>query len=132
MINELCHALCRPFTPAARYGEGVLRGWCPGNHCGGPGGQQACGSPATNCYVYNATFHMLGDKLVCNGLFEGSLLDTSTIHVNRSGPIPNITAECQSAATAAVRVEYLVSDATITAQAKQTLGAYPRPYTPSP
>jgi len=103
-----------------------MRGWSPGSHCGGPGGHDACGPAATNCYVYNATFYMLGESPLCAGDINNSLLDTSIIHSNATASRHPISS-C-SVATADVTLAPPAADAEVTAKAKKVLGDYPKPY----
>lgn len=91
----------------------ILAGWVHGT-----------GPPATNCYVYNSTFYLLGDHGICTGQFENAALDTSVIHT-----IANNLTACQSAIGPGVKLADPATDSQVTAAAKAVLGEYPKPYT---
>ena len=96
------------------YALSVMAGWSPDKDV----------PSATNCYVYNGTFFMLGDHGVCKGdHFGGSELDDSVIHTTAT----NITA-CGAVATASVALAPPAPDAVVTARAKAVLGEYPKPF----
>ena len=51
-------------TMVTAYGETILRGW-------------GTTSPATNCYVYNSTFYMLGDEGLCASAGAAAMEDVT-------------------------------------------------------
>jgi len=92
------------------YGFSIMNGWGPA-------------SPATNCYVYNSTFVMLGDHALCGRDAKASVLDTSIVHTNRTNPI----SECDGIATSDVHIAAPIADAEVTRLAMHALGKYPKP-----
>eukprot|EP00039_Didymoeca_costata_P002357 m.59603 g.59603 ORF g.59603 m.59603 type:complete len:982 (-) comp11259_c0_seq3:95-3040(-) len=96
------------------YGETILRGWEPGQY----------DPAATHCYVYNSTFYMLGDGMLCGGHFQNATLATSVIHTNRTKPL----SECANAVDGSVNLMPPASDAEVTQKAKEVLGDYPKPF----
>ena len=112
------------------YGQTILRGWEPSNHACSENASAKCPTyppPATNCYVYNATFYMLGDGALCGAPLSntGPVLDSSVVHTNRTDTWGGL---CKGLATEAVTVAPPAADAEVTAAAKRALGAYPKPY----
>ena len=112
------------------YGQGILQGWSPQNKACSTDPAAKCPpyhKPGTNCYVYNATFYMLGADPGCQASSTDTVgaLDTSVIHSNSSKGlgtcVPPIASSSVTHAAAA-------SDAEVTAAAKAALGAYPKPY----
>lgn len=101
------------------YPQSILTGWEP---------RGSAGPPATDCFVYNATFFLLGDHSVCTGKFRDAMLDSSVLHTvaNRSR-----LEECGPAATGTVLLRPPMPDAAVTAAAKAALGRYPKPFSDS-
>ena len=111
------------------YPQGILAGWEPANHACSTDPSAKCPPykpPATNCYVYNATIYMLGQGALCStGSNTGPIMDASVIHSNDTNAWLKA---CEALMTKGVTLAPRASDAVITAQAKLTLGEYPRPY----
>jgi hypothetical protein len=111
------------------YGEGILAGWSPGNKACSTDPAAKCPKylpPATNCYVYNATFYMLGEGALCSAGISNTpgTLDSSVIHTNAT----SLGACVPPLATAANKLAAPASDAAVTAAARAVMGDYPKPY----
>ena len=72
------------------YGQGILAGWSPENKACSTDPAAKCPAyhkPGTNCYVYNATFFMLGAATdpgcEASSTDTAGALDSSVIHSNR-------------------------------------------------
>jgi hypothetical protein len=111
------------------YGEGILAGWSPGNKACSTDAAAKCKPylpPATHCYVYNATFYMLGESSLCSGGISNTpnTLDSSIIHTNAT----SLGACVPPLATSAIKLTTPASDAAVTAAAKAVMGEYPKPF----
>lgn len=115
------------------YGETVLSGWSPSNHACSESSTATCpeyAPMATNTYVYNSTFIMLGERSACNvRSATGPILDTSVIHSQLNATAATVLGPpCVGLVTDSVIVAKPATDTAITAMAKKALGAYPKPY----
>ena len=90
------------------YGESILAGWGDDN-------------PATDCFIYNGTFYMLGRHALCTGEFNHAILDDSVVHSD-GGDLTG----CGTAATERVVLSSPAADTAVTSTAKLALGPYPR------
>eukprot|EP01043_Picozoa_sp_COSAG02_P018684 COSAG02_NODE_878_length_16266_cov_8.886559_9_plen_240_part_00 len=98
------------------YGETILWGWEVGTS-----------SPATNCYVYNSSFYMLGDGGLCWRAGAAAMEDV-TIHANYSAEEGASRLKGCPGNGSGISFAPVAEDATITAAAKRALGAYPKPW----
>jgi hypothetical protein len=90
--------------------------------------------PATNCYVYNATFFLRQGSRgpLCSAAatsishdLSTAVLDTTIVHTNNSSPLGTV-ADCPQNGTG-VTWAPSARDAAVTASAKMALGEYPKP-----
>ena len=112
------------------YGQGILQGWSPANHACSTDTSAKCPpyhKPGTNCYVYNATFYMLGADPGCQASCTDTVgaLDTSTIHSNSTKGLGSCVPPI---ATSNVVHAPAATDQEVTRMAKAALGDYPKPY----
>ena len=111
------------------YGEGILAGWTPSNKACSTDPAAKCPkylAPATHCYVYNATFYMLGEGALCSAGISNTpaTLNSSVIHTNAT----SFGACVPPLATTTNKLAAPASDAAVTVAAKAVMGAYPKPY----
>jgi hypothetical protein len=107
---------------AYAWSDRILQGWSQG------------GSPATNCYVYNSSFYMLGqigpygERGFCANVGTAELGPDVVVHGNYSSAArPSELSDCPANGEGVTFAAY-ATDQAITAEAKRVLGAYPKPW----